>query len=273
VRPRKRFGQHFLEPAWVRKVVDVIAPDASQTLLEIGPGRGALTRPLAERAASVIAVEIDRDLGAALSAAAPPNTRVLVADFLGVDVAALVHESGAPPPVRVAGNLPFNVASPILFKLVEASDAGRLLADATLMLQREVADRLIAAPGSSEYGPLAILVQLRADVSRLMTLPPGAFRPAPRVSSAVVRLRFRPPAVAVSDAAWFAALVRGLFTRRRKTVLNALKPLLVGSSTDAAGLLAKVGIDAGRRPETLHLAELARLAERLFASAASRGVL
>ncbi len=272
MKARKRFAQHFLEAAWVRKLVDLIAPSASEAFLEIGPGRGALTLPLAARAREVVAVEIDRDLAGALAAAAPPNVRVVAADFLDIDVRAIAAATG-PLPIRVVGNLPYNVSSPILFRLLRASGGGQVVADATLMLQREVADRLAARPGTREGGVLSILMQVGADVSRRMTLPPGAFRPAPRVSSAVVQLRFHPPQVPLDDPAAFEALVRGLFTHRRKTVLNALGSLLAEADAGAVReLLAKVGIDPGRRPETLHLAELARLAQH-FPSAARPRVL
>jgi 16S rRNA (adenine1518-N6/adenine1519-N6)-dimethyltransferase len=254
--PRRRFGQHFLEPAWVARVVAAIAPAADDTILEIGPGRGALTRPLAERAGRVIAVEIDRDLAAALPDAMPPNVRVVTGDVLAIDVEELLH--GEPRSVRVAGNLPYNVSSPILFQLVRSADEGRRLRDATLMLQQEVADRLVATPGTSGYGVLALQVGLSADVQRLFTLPPGAFRPPPAVTSALVRLQFRPPAQAV-DPAVFERVVRGMFLQRRKTLLNALAPVAATFGRSAAELLAAAGIDARRRPETLSLADVARL--------------
>src|SRR5204863_1420915 len=123
------------------------------------------------------------------------------------------------------GNLPYNISSPILFKLLRAADEGRRFSDATLMLQKEVADRLVAQPGTGDYGTLAIQVALVADVERLLTLPPGAFRPPPKVTSAVVGLRFRPATVEVGDRAAFERLVRGAFTQRRKTLLNALRPV------------------------------------------------
>jgi len=187
---RKRFGQHFLEPAWVVKVVRAIAPAPDDVFFEIGPGRGALTRELAARAGSVTAFEIDRDLAEALRESAPANLTIVTGDFLRSE---WILENRPAVPVRVAGNLPYNVASPILFTLIDLYSAGIPLADATVMLQREVADRLVARPGSKEYGVLSILVQLSADVERILALPPGAFRPAPKVQSALVRLRFHPP--------------------------------------------------------------------------------
>ena len=254
---RKRFGQHFLEPAWVARIVDAVEPLPDQTFLEIGPGRGAMTRPLAQRAARVIAVEIDRDLAAALPLTLPANVRVVQADFLDLDLAGLLHDE--PLPIRVVANLPYNVATPILFRILHEAGDGRVLRDATLMLQREVADRLLAGPGTPDYGALTIQVRLLADVSPVLKLPPGAFRPAPKVHSAVVKLRFRPPAVDVGDRAAFERLVRGLFLQRRKTLLNALKPVADAFGSLAPEVIERAGVDGRRRPETLSLEEMARL--------------
>ena len=174
--------------------------------------------------------------------------------------------------LRVAGNLPYNVSSPILFALLRARRAGGRLVDATLMVQREVADRIEGKPGTKNYGTLAIFVQLRASVRRLLTLPPGAFRPVPKVHSAVLRLEFQDPAVALKDEATFERLVRSIFTQRRKTLLNALKPFGVERGVDARRAIALAGIDGIRRPETLQLTELAQLAD-VFVSASSGAVL
>lgn len=168
--------------------------------------------------------------------------------------------------LRVAGNLPYNISSPILFMLLRAARGGAALADATLMLQFEVAERLTAPVGSHEYGVLTILTTLHADVRRVLTLPPGAFRPMPRVRSAVVRLTFHPPAVALTDESRFERLVRSLFTRRRKMLLNALRPFADEVGSEPSRLLGGTGIDARRRPQTLQLTELARLAERSSSS-------
>jgi len=261
-RARKRFGQHFLEPVWVDKLVDVLGVERTDVVLEIGPGRGALTRPLAARAARVIAVEIDRDLAAALSAAAPANVQVIQGDFLDVDIVHLL--ASEPEPVRAVGNLPYNVASPILFALLEAAGHGARIRDATLMLQKEVADRLVAAPGTGDYGALAIQVALSARVERLLSLPPGAFRPPPKVRSAVVRLTFHPPDVDVGNRDIFGQLVRGMFLQRRKTLLNALKPVAHTLGTSAPALLERAQIEPGRRPETLTLDDLARLSRAVL---------
>lgn len=261
-RARKRFGQHFLESAWVSKLVDAVEPQPADTFLEIGPGRGALTQVLAPRVGRVVAIEIDRDLAAALPARVPGNVRVVEGDFLDVDISALIE--GERLPVRAIGNLPYNVSSPILFKLLDAADEGRRFIDATLMLQKEVADRLIAGPASRQYGVLAIQLALLAKVERLFTLPPGAFRPPPKVTSAVVRLTFHPPVVDVGDRRLFERLVRGVFLQRRKTLLNALAPVAAALDRSAADVIARAGVDGGKRPEALTLDDIARLSRAVL---------
>jgi 16S rRNA (adenine1518-N6/adenine1519-N6)-dimethyltransferase len=263
VRARKRFGQHFLEPAWVEKVVAAIAPAPGDTFLEIGPGPGALTLALAPRVARLVAVEIDRDLAPALASRVPSHVSVLTADFLEADVTGAVE---AFAPVRVAGNLPYNVSTPILSRLLDLSAGGLRFRDATVMLQLEVARRLAARPGSKDWGVLGACQQLRADIDLLLALPPGAFRPAPKVHSAVVRLRYRPPAVPVADVGRFEALVRTIFMQRRKVLSNALAPLVGGRQAEARSAIERAGLDGRRRPETLTVAELARLSD-VFTSA------
>lgn len=258
---RKRFGQHFLEPAWVTKLISAVAPTTDQTFLEIGPGRGALTEPLSARAARVIAVDIDRDLSARLSARLP-GVRVVCQDFLAGDLRALLE--GEPRPLRVIGNLPYNVASPILFRLLEAADAGRVFQDATVMLQHEVANRILAQPGSREYGALALQIGLHADVERVLSLPPGAFRPPPKVRSAVIRLRFREPTADVGDHRAFERLVRGIFEQPRKTLLNALRPVADSRNRSASEVLALAGVDGSKRPGALSLEEMARLSRAML---------
>jgi len=264
MKARRRFGQHFLEPAWVAKLLDAIDPAPDDRFLEIGPGRGAITEPLAARAARVVAIEVDRDLAASLVARGIANLTVVVADVLEVDLVELAtRELGASPErkVRVVGNLPYNISSPILFRLLAAAAASDVLQDATLMLQKEVADRLLASPGTGEYGVLTVLTALGADVSPVLNLPPGAFRPMPKVRSSVVRLSFRPTPVPVRDSKLLVDLVRSVFTQRRKTLANALARFAAGQGVDAKTALADAGIDAGRRPETLQLIELTRLAD------------
>lgn len=272
---RKRFGQNFLEPAWVDKVVREIDPRADDTFIEIGPGRGALTRPLATRAHAVVAFEIDRDLAADLAAAALPNLTIVEGDFLQTSEYRLRHVTSR---LRVAGNLPYNLSSPILFKLLDLCLSGVPVTDATLMLQREVADRLIADPGTKDYGVLTVLVGHVADIQRLLALPPGAFRPAPQVHSSLVRLVFHAPSPPVQDLELYTALVRGVFTQRRKTLANALQRFDRGRGSAGANrgrgstevrrgrgsvseVLALAGLDGARRPETLTVEEFARLAD------------
>lgn len=247
---------------WVTKVVDAINPAADETFLEIGPGRGALTRPLAERARHVVAVEIDRDLAAALTEENIPNLRVVQSDFLELGLEPALKDERRP--LRVAGNLPYNVSSPILFTLLKAADGGRFFSDATLMLQKEVADRLAAKPGGKEYGALAIQVALTADVDHVLTLPPGAFRPPPKVTSAVVRLSFRPPAMDVGDVRVFERIVRGIFLQRRKTLANALRPVAESLGHPANQLLERAGVDGRLRPEALTVGDIARLSRAVL---------
>jgi 16S rRNA (adenine1518-N6/adenine1519-N6)-dimethyltransferase len=261
MRTRKRLGQHFLESAWADKLAAAMAPERADRFLEVGPGPGALTLRLAPRVAELIAVEIDAEMVQRLAPRVPPNVRLVHDDFLAFDLETLRPSM----PLRVAGNLPYNVSSPILFKLLRASRDEGAFRDATLMVQREVADRIGAAPGTRDYGLLAIFVQLRADVRRVLALPPGAFRPPPRVHSAVVHLRFRPPAVVLRDEALFEAMVRAVFTQRRKTLLNGLRPFATSRGADAGAALARAGLDGRRRAETLQLEELAQLADA-FAS-------
>jgi 16S rRNA (adenine1518-N6/adenine1519-N6)-dimethyltransferase len=260
-RPRKRFGQHFLEEAWVAKVVDVIAPDPADCFLEVGPGRGALTLALAESKARVVAVEIDRDLVRVLRRLLPKRVTLVAADVLQVDLDELPLGD---QPARAVGNLPFNIGSAVLRRLVEFADEGERLRDATLMFQREVADRVTARPGTSDWGPLAVMTQLYTEPKQLLTLPPGAFRPMPKVRSAVVQMVFGPARVTVSDKPFFGALVRQMFTQRRKTGLNALRPFvdaLAAGPTEA--VFEQAQVDPQQRPGDLELSELADLSEVL----------
>jgi 16S rRNA (adenine1518-N6/adenine1519-N6)-dimethyltransferase len=268
MKPRKRFAQHFLEAAWVTKLVAAaeIVPDDS--VVEIGPGRGAITRPLAERCRRLLAIEVDRDLAADLEANKPPNVTVVTGDVLSVDLVPILTEwLGAPPgpsnQFRVVGNLPYNISSPILFRLIDLAARTSGVRDALLMLQKEVADRLVARVGTGDYGVLTLLTTLHADVKRVLSLPPGAFRPPPKVHSAVVRLAFRPPRVQIDDPDAFVRMVRSTFTQRRKTVGNALKAFASETGKEAAAVLRQVGIDPQRRPEALHLAEFAALSNAL----------
>ena len=281
-RPRKRFGQHFLQDAWARKIVDAIDPQPGDVFLEIGPGQGALTLPLAERGVPILAVEIDRDLAAGLAKTAPPSVTIVTGDILETDVVPFLAgirpqmtaygarsgETTGRPRYRIAANLPYNVSTPVLFKLFEIQRRDALFFDATLMLQKEMADRLAAGAGKRESGVLGIMAALDADVKQLMRLPPGAFRPPPKVHSAIVRLTFRRHGLRIHDEALFERMVQALFAQRRKTILNALKAF----DRSAGAVLAIANLDPSRRAETLQLTELARLAE-LFSSVKQAPVL
>ncbi|MGD9902279.1 MAG: 16S rRNA (adenine(1518)-N(6)/adenine(1519)-N(6))-dimethyltransferase RsmA [Vicinamibacterales bacterium] len=274
-RARKRFGQHFLEPAWQAKVLAACGVTAADDVVEIGPGRGALTLPLVAAAARVLAIEVDRDLAAALVARALPTLRVVAGDFLDQDWDRLMADWARPTPrpVRVVGNLPYNLSTPILFRLLAIGAAPDLVRDATLMLQAEVAERLVAPPGTAEYGVLTLLTALQADVTPLLAVPPGAFRPVPAVHSALVRLSFRGLAPGVRSPGAVTRLVRAAFTQRRKTLGNALKALATADGLDAAAVLRTAGIDPRRRPETLQLLEFSALADAWLAASGPRPVL
>ena len=260
MRVRRRFAQHFLERPWVDKLVERIEARPDDVFLEIGPGRGALTLALAPLVGSVYAVEIDRDLARDLAALAPSNVHVVAADALQVDLASLLPQrADGGGRLRVTGNLPYNVTSPMLARLFALYCQRNDVVDAVLMLQREVVDRLVAVPGTKQYGALTVRTRLHADAHHVLSLPPGAFRPKPKVASAVVRLVFRPPPVKLPDPAAFDLLVTGLFTQRRKMLLNSLSPLIDPDGPSARDRLAAAGIDPTRRPETLELGEFADL--------------
>ena len=268
MKARKRFAQHFLEPAWVNKLIVAAAIAPEDSVVEIGPGRGAITRPLAQACARLLAIEVDRDLAADLEANKPDNVTVVTGDVLSVDLLPIVTEwlgraPGPANPIRIVGNLPYNISSPIMFRLIDFASATSGVRDALLMLQKEVADRLVAKIGTGDYGVLTVLTTLHADVTRVLSLPPGAFRPQPKVHSAVVRLTFRPPNVQLDNHDAFVRMVRSMFTQRRKTAGNALKPFASETGADAAAVLTEVGIDPQRRPETLELAEFAALSNAL----------
>jgi 16S rRNA (adenine1518-N6/adenine1519-N6)-dimethyltransferase len=267
-RPRKRFGQHFLERSWADKVLRAIKPSKSDLFLEIGPGPGALTRPLAAGARHVIAFEIDRDLAATLREEGPPNVTVVEGDFLEITpekVRAALDSIGesAAVDLKVAGNLPYNIAAAILFKCLELYRAGIALLDAVIMVQEEVGDRIMAVPHTREYGVLSVLLQREATIERLLSLPPGAFRPQPQVRSTLLRLRFHPVAPAARDEHAFQSLVRAVFTRRRKTLANALTAYTAPIAFSAVDALQRAQIDPQRRAETLTLAEFVRLSDTI----------
>jgi 16S rRNA (adenine1518-N6/adenine1519-N6)-dimethyltransferase len=239
---RKRFGQHFLhDPAVIRRIVRALSPRAGDHLVEIGPGRGALTSALLECGDCTLdAIEIDRDLASLLRERfAPPRAVLHTCDALEFDFTALSRQRGGR--LRIAGNLPYNISTPLLFRLLAHASA---ILDLHLMLQREVVARLAAQPGDGDYGRLAVMLAPHVEIERLFDVGPGAFQPPPRVWSAVVRLTMRArPLFAVSPR--YAAVVAAAFAHRRKTLRNALGRLLTGAEIGGCGL------DPGARPETL----------------------
>jgi 16S rRNA (adenine1518-N6/adenine1519-N6)-dimethyltransferase len=251
---RKRFGQHFLHDRSVlERIVQELAPQTGDALLEIGPGRGALTERLLGRSHSLDAVEIDRDLAALLRQrfGASPGFQLHESDALEFDLAALAQRRGAR--LRVIGNLPYNISTPLLFHVAAAHEH---VDDLHVMLQKEVIDRIVAPPGSGEYGRLTVMLAPWFEARRLFDVGPGAFTPAPRVWSAVARLTVRRvPAFEVPHA--FARTVSAAFSQRRKTLRNALRSLM-----DVEAIIA-AGIDPGLRPETLSPAQFAALAARV----------
>jgi 16S rRNA (adenine1518-N6/adenine1519-N6)-dimethyltransferase len=255
-RHKKSLGQHFLaDAAVVERLLRCIAPQPGDRFVEIGPGAGALTFPLLARHGALTVVEFDRDLIAPLRDAAVGKGALTVihADVLTVDFTALA--AGAP--LRVVGNLPYNISSPILFHMLEHATA---VQDMHFMLQKEVVERMAAAPGGKEYGRLSVMLQAYCTVEALFDVPPQAFRPPPKVDSAIVRLRPLPPdRIVVRDRARFAALVKAAFAQRRKTLRNALAGVADSARISAAG------IDPGARAETVPVAAFARLANALDA--------
>jgi 16S rRNA (adenine1518-N6/adenine1519-N6)-dimethyltransferase len=249
---RKRFGQHFLhDPGVIRRIVDAVAPVVGERIVEIGPGRGALTWELLRRAQSLDVIEIDRDLAQSLKldARASGVLRVHVEDALQADFVSL-RAQGAP--LRIVGNLPYNISTPLLFRLLTQRAA---IADMHFMLQKEVVDRMTAEPGNKTYGRLTVMLAAVAQVERLFDVGPGAFQPRPKVWSAIVRLRpSLEPRFAIGADGALKTLVTAAFSHRRKTLRNGLKGFLTPEE------IAACGIDPQWRPETLAPAQFGLLA-------------
>ena len=250
-RARKRFGQHFLhDPGTIRRIVAAIAPQPGDRLVEIGPGEGAITFELLRAIGHLDAVELDRDLVASLYERSLGIGELTVhsADALRFDFCSLAHEGEG---LRLVGNLPYNISTPLLFHLL---DQACCIRDMHFMLQKEVVERMAARPGGKDYGRLSVMLQARCAVIPLFTIGPGAFRPPPKVDSAVVRLLplTEPPDIA--NQAIFAGLVAMAFSQRRKTLRNSLKGILPAAS------LSAVGIDPGVRAEQLTVGDFVRLA-------------
>jgi len=249
--PKKSLGQNFLhDQVYIDRIVQAIDPRPGDRVVEIGPGQGALTLPLLRRHGELTVIEFDRDLVGPLAAMAEGvgQLHIIHRDVLQVDFTGLA----AGTPFKLAGNLPYNISSPILFHALEHAAA---ITDMVFMLQKEVVDRMAAGPGSKVYGRLSVMLQAYCQVQPLFVVPPGAFRPAPKVDSAVVRLLPRDPAtVGVADRARFAEVVRAAFGQRRKTLRNALQGVCTAEQFQAAG----VSPDA--RAEQIEVAAFIRLA-------------
>jgi 16S rRNA (adenine1518-N6/adenine1519-N6)-dimethyltransferase len=251
-RPNKRFGQNFLhDPAVISRIVRVIQPKPDDRMVEIGPGLGALTAALLPSLQSLDVIELDHSLVPRLleKLGHPPALRVHVDDALTVDFRAL---AGDGPPLRVVGNLPYNISTPLLFHLMAQADRVR---DMHFMLQKEVVTRLTAAPGGRDYGRLTVTVGARARCDSLFDVGPGAFNPPPKVTSSVVRITPRPPPLPIRDLVAFDRVVTAAFSQRRKTLGNAMK------SMTTAAVIESAGIDPKARAETLSLEDFIRLCD------------
>ncbi len=251
-RTRKRLGQHFLsDPRILGRIAEAVEAGAGDTVIEIGPGPGGLTAELAQRASRVIAIERDRDLAAALTDRWP-NVSVIEGDALAADWHQLAGVSadleGPVPGFRIAGNIPYNITSPLIDKALAPPRPAVIV----FLVQREVADRMSAPPGTAAYGALSVGVQAAATVERVFRVGAGAFTPPPQVESVVVRLRPRAiPLVGDNAAGDFRRLVVGLFGFRRKQLLRALRQLTGWTPDRSAAALGRAGLDPTARPETL----------------------
>jgi len=249
---RKRFGQHFLhDPRIIRRIVDAVAPVAGERLVEVGPGRGALTWDLLARAETLDVIEIDRDLARSLSAdpRAGARLRVHVENALDTDY---VRLRGGGAPLRIVGNLPYNISTPLMFHLLRQRSA---IGDMHFMLQKEVVDRMAAQPGGKDYGRLTVMLAAYAEVECLFDVGPGAFQPRPKVWSAIVRLRpTLEPRFPIGQDGALRSVVAAAFSHRRKTLRNGLKDLLSAEDIEACD------VDPGLRPERLAPAQFGRLA-------------
>lgn len=256
-RPKKSFGQHFLhEKRYIERIVSAVSPKSNDFVVEIGPGEGALTLPLLAAAGKLTAIELDTDLIPDLTARAASvgELSIIHSDVLKVDFTALAHRHGVER-LRIAGNLPYYISSPILFHCVEHAAA---IQDMHFMLQKEVVDRMAAEPGSKVYGRLSVMLQLACRVEPLFTVPPGAFRPPPKVDSAVVRLiPLSPEQRHDADPARVHAVVKAAFAQRRKTLGNALRQVMDSEAIKTAD------VDPKARAETLAPEDFVRLAKVL----------
>ncbi len=254
---KKSWGQNFLgDPEILGAIAALAAPGPGERVVELGAGLGHLTERLLARGAEVIAVERDRDMARVLRGELGGRVTLLEADAVKVDYRALAAGAPGGGRIAVAGNLPYHLTSPILFSLLDQADQ---LSRAVFLLQREVAERLAAAPGTKAWGLLSVLLQHRAEVRVARRVPPGAFLPPPKVESAVLVALFGPPRAALADPARFRKLVKAGFGQRRKTLANALSAARLAPPEAMEAALARAGIDPRRRGETLSVEEWAAL--------------
>lgn len=248
-RARKRFGQNFLhDEHWIERIARTIDAKPGETVVEIGPGQAALTRKMIADAGHATAIEIDRDLAAWLKETFPETLTLIEADALKLDWNK-VHPGKA---LRIVGNLPYNISSPLLFHLMTVADR---VIDQHFMLQKEVVDRMVATPGSKVYGRLSVMLQYRYRMQKMFDVPPGAFTPAPKVTSSIVRMAPKKvDELLPVDLERFAVIVASAFNQRRKTLRNALAKLLTEED------IKKAGVDPALRAEALDVEAFVRLA-------------
>lgn len=254
-RPRKRFGQHFLtDQTTIDKIVAAIQPQSSEIIVEIGPGKAAISEPLANLAGVFHAIEFDRDLAALLKRqfAMQPNVTIHEADALRFDIPSLGND------LRIVGNLPYNISTPLLFRLTECR---HVIRDMHFMLQKEVVDRMAAPPGNKTYGRLSIMLGCYMEIEPLFDVPAAAFSPQPKVTSSIVRLRPLPDdAYAITDHEKLSGIVAEAFSQRRKTLRNALRASATEDDLIAAGM------DPASRPERATIANYVTLANHIARS-------
>ena len=260
--PRKRWGQHFLvDRNILNKVIRTAELEKADVVLEIGPGMGEMTFALARQAKRVIAVEIDRELAKRLKEKTADFSNIIVieGDILKIGFEELYRQGGQQ--LKVVANLPYQISTPLVFRFIESK---YLFSSLTLMLQREVAERMIASPGGKDYGPLSIFTQTVSDLSIQFYIKPSAFFPRPKVESAVIQIVWKEKAlVRQEEEGWFKQVVKGCFSYRRKRLINALRHADLPLPEDLEKRIEKIGIDSQRRPETLTIQEFARLADAL----------
>jgi len=260
--PRKKWGQHFLvDRNILNKVIQVAELEKEDVVLEVGPGLGEMTLALARQVKKVIAVEIDPKLVEILKKKTTdlPNVEIIKGDILKIDFNELLDQEGQR--LKVVANLPYQISTPLLFRFIESREDFSAL---TLMLQKEVAERMIAPPGGKDYGPLSVFTQTVSNLSICFFIKPSAFFPPPKVESAVIRVLWRErPVVGLEEMEWFKDVVRGCMGYRRKKLMNALKHSDLPLRPDIEQRMEKIGIDPQRRPGTLTVQEFAHLAEAL----------